>query len=297
MKGSELTLVFFTLFMQAAAGILLTFGIVNYFSGWKNGLAAMRGVNEKILFLVLALFTAGLIISFMHLGNIKNAYNALNNLTYSWLSREILFVIIFGLMCVLYTLMYKKDVFDIYIQGSILFLAIFAGLMLIWIMSKVYMVEIVPAWNSFYTPASFFWWSFILGGITFIAASVFLLSRKGIDIASMPAAVGVFKFIAAIAILFLIAECIAWFAHLLVLNGGERAAKESFEIIVNGNLIWVIVKVALQAAAIYLLFSFHSSLAKGTLNINLIYIITLLILIAGITGRYLFYVSFNRVGI
>jgi anaerobic dimethyl sulfoxide reductase subunit C (anchor subunit) len=283
--------------MQAAAGLLLTFGIVNYFTGWKNELAAMRGVNEKILFLVLALFTAGLIISFMHLGNIKNAYNALNNITYSWLSREILFVIIFGFMCLLYTIMYKRNIFDVNIQGSILFLAIFAGMMLIWIMSKVYMIEIVPAWNSFYTPASFYWWSFITGGIIFIAASVFLLARKGVDIASLPAAVGVIKFIAAVVILFLVAELIVWFVHLLVLNGGERAAKESFEIIVNGNLVWVIVKLALQGVSIYLLYSFHSSLAKGTPNINLLYIITLLIIIAGIAGRYIFYAAFNRVGI
>ena len=113
MKGSEITLVFFTLFAQAAVGMLAAFGIINYFTAAREGIENGRVINEKLLLVVCALFIGAVIISFLHLGNFKNAFYAMNNLAGSWLSREILFVIIFGLLLTGFTFIYLKNLFSL----------------------------------------------------------------------------------------------------------------------------------------------------------------------------------------
>lgn len=297
MKGSELALVFFTLFIQAAVGLLITAGIVNSLSGWKNEIAISRGMNEKILFLVLALFTAGLIISFLHLGNVKNAYYALNNITTSWLSREILFVIVFGFFTLLFTLVYVKNLFPPLVQNIVLLFALLSGITLIWVMAKVYMIEIVPAWNSFNTPASFYLSAFTLGAITFFCAAVFHLNRQGVNILSTPAAAGIVKMIVAVILILLTAELVVRFIHLFSLSGGDRAARESLGIILNENIILVAAVIICQAICIFLLSKTFTSLGKGILNTNYLFTGFVILLIAEVIGRYLFYAVFNRTGI
>lgn len=291
MKGSELTLVFFTLFMQTAVGLILTIGLVNNLTGWKNSIPNSRGINDKLLFLVCGLFLIALIISFLHLGNIKNAIYTLSNLTGSWLSREILAVTIFGTMIFLFSLFHVRNITTSLVQNVMLILAILSGIALVFVMAKIYMLEIVPAWNSMFTPVSFYLSSFILGGFAFLAGVLYFL--RGSNTEFIPVA----KIITGILALLVLCEALLWIYQIMLLSNGERAAVESYNIIVNGNTVLFISRIILQAVGLaFLVYSFML-LNRGILNGKYIFISYVIILFAEIAGRYLFYAMYARTGV
>lgn len=297
MKGSELTLIFFTLFAQTAVGMLTLFGIINYFTGVREAIPNGRGINEKMLLIICALFAVAVIISFLHLGNMKNAVYTLSNLADSWLSREILFVIIFGILCGTFTLVYYKNLFSASLQAGAYSAALLAGLSLIFVMARIYMIEIIPAWNSAVTPVSFYLSSYILGSVTFAATYVFLAGREGMPFASLNNMHAVIKLIAGITAILLSAELVMWLVKTLSLAGGERAAVDSYSLIVKDNMIIFWLRIILQTGAIILLALTYFLFGKGTMNVPQFYISFILVWLAEIAGRYLFYAAFNRIGI
>ncbi len=297
MKGSEITLVFFTLFAQAAVGMLAAFGVVNYFTAARAGIENGRVINEKLLLVICALFIGAVIISFLHLGNFKNAFYAMNNLAGSWLSREILFVIIFGLFLTGFALVYFKDLFSLTGQAVMVSASVIAGLSLIFVMARIYMIEIIPAWNNMATPILFYLSSFILGGLTFAAAYIFLANREGVHFSSLSGMHLIIRMIIGAAVLLFAAELAVWLIKIFTLAGGERAASESYSLIVKDNMLLFWLRIALQAAAIILLALTYYSFSGEAMNVPRFYVAFILVWLAEIAGRYLFYAAFNRIGI
>lgn len=138
---SELSLVAFTLMTQMAAGM----AVFSLFSG---------PLKAPILITIGLLLGNGGIISFLHLGKPLNAWQALNHLKKSWLSREILMFGLFGfswLLCWIVPGIGKLP------------LAIF-GIGLIYSMAQVYRLRSVPAWDSNRTLLAFSVSAVVLGG-------------------------------------------------------------------------------------------------------------------------------------
>lgn len=145
----EAPLVAFTLLMQMAVG------------GFWAMLWLLRGVSLPFapVLLIGLCIGAGLITSFAHLGTKRNAWRALNHLRKSWLSRELLFTLLFGAgwLATLISMALHAD--------SVIFpwLAALIGLGLIYCMSRVYRLRSVPAWDSWRTLARFFLSAALLG--------------------------------------------------------------------------------------------------------------------------------------
>jgi DMSO reductase anchor subunit len=103
--------------------------------------------------------SAGLMTSFAHLGTKRNAWRVLNHLRKSWLSREILFTILFGagwLATVLSMILHTNiSIFN--------WLTALIGIGLIRCMSQVYRLRSVPAWDSWRTNIQFFLSAALLG--------------------------------------------------------------------------------------------------------------------------------------
>jgi len=297
MKGSEWTLVFFTLFIQTAVGLLLTFGLVNGFTGWRNSITNGKEINDKILFIVCILFIAALVISFLHLGNVKNAFYALSNLSDSWMSREILFVAIFGMLVCVFTLISSKNIFSPAVQNIVGAAAVLCGLVLVFVMAKIYMLEIVPAWNNAFTPISFYFSALILGGFTFITGTLFFLHSKGVSISESSTYLPTAKIIIGILAMLVFAELVIWFFQIILLSNGERASVESFNLIIKENLLLFAARIVFQLLGLALLSYCFLMFNRGNVNEKFIYISYLAILIAEIIGRYLFYAMYARVGV
>ncbi len=292
MRGTELALVFFTVIIQAAVGMTFFFGIAGSSAVWKNSLAANKIVSDKILYLICALFTLGLIISFLHLGNVKNAFYAFNNLKTSWLSREILFASMYGAFLFLFTFIYAKNLLSIPLQNIMLILSAAAGIVLVFVMSRVYMIEFVPAWNSMFTPLNFYLTSFIAGGAVFIAAFSFLLNKYG-----MQGEQNILKIMSAALFLLILAGLIIWLLQILFLSNGGRGAVDSYNLFIQHNILLASVRIILLIAALILLASFYMGLKKGIVSVNYIYIASAAAVIAELAGRYIFYFIFAKIGV
>jgi anaerobic dimethyl sulfoxide reductase subunit C (anchor subunit) len=161
----EHILVFFTLLAQAAIGAFIIFYILHPWVGQIVGQPTTHFLTQRFLLAIGVLFGLALLASLFHLGNPLNAWRALTNLRSSWLSREILFALLFmGLWASVAILEWSQDSSP-FIRNALTLLAAINGLAMIFCMSRVYMLRTVQAWNSISTPLSFFISSFVLGAI------------------------------------------------------------------------------------------------------------------------------------
>jgi len=140
------------------------------------------GRGGKSNFLDIPVFTAiistlGLAaaLSFFHLGRPRRAVFVLKNLRRSWLSREIFFELMFLFLVVLLAFLARKNAAPtIFFQGLVILAAI-TGFGFLISMSKLYMLTTVPVWRSLHTPLSFFLAAALLGPLGAASAQSWLL--------------------------------------------------------------------------------------------------------------------------
>jgi DMSO reductase anchor subunit len=96
----------------------------------------------------------GMLVAFTHLGIKRNAWRMLYNLKKSWLSKEILFMGLFGLS-LLSSKLINVPLMD--------WLTAFLGFGLIYSMANVYYLRSLPGWNTWRTFAAFLLSALLLG--------------------------------------------------------------------------------------------------------------------------------------
>jgi anaerobic dimethyl sulfoxide reductase subunit C (anchor subunit) len=159
MVGSEWPLVYFTILVQMSVGLL----IVSEVACLTGGAAArdlLRG-RESFSFVLGAV---GLAFSFGHLGSPMHSPFALFNLAHSWLSREILCTSIFLASLVALAITRYTATFKAFAR-PVAVVAFVVGLATVYVMSQVYMIVTVPAWNSPATLLNFVGAALLLGSL------------------------------------------------------------------------------------------------------------------------------------
>lgn len=149
----KLSLILFTLLSQMVVGSLWTTNYNYIYDPQFNYPLQIR--------IITVLMLVCLVISLFHLGAPINAPKAIKNLTNSWLSREILSALILTIILVTLTV---NSYFNTPPQLTSFLLAIasLVGFIFIFSMSKIYTIRTIPAWNTVYTPLSFFNTAFLL---------------------------------------------------------------------------------------------------------------------------------------
>jgi len=152
----EIPLLAFTLFAQMAAGI-----------SWVLGILVLLGIPfSPLAYLAIgASLGLGLIVSFLHLGSPKNAWRIFGNLHKSWLSREILAALLFMLCWAISILSFWLPGDLSMVKPVLACVTGLAGAVLVFSMSEVYRLRMVPTWNTWRTKAAFFLSALILGGV------------------------------------------------------------------------------------------------------------------------------------
>ncbi|UPR48583.1 dimethyl sulfoxide reductase anchor subunit [Vibrio cyclitrophicus] len=157
----EWSLIFFTVLAQTAVGGYLLIG----------ARALVLGHDEEKLnsykvpmFILWALMGLGFMFSTTHLGSPLRAFNAFNQLGSAWLSNEVFFGAAFfavgGLQWLLSVL--KKG--GVAIQKALMVGAMVLGVIFMYAMINVYMINTVPTWDNIYTPLSFIM-TMVVGGL------------------------------------------------------------------------------------------------------------------------------------
>lgn len=167
MFNRDWSLVFFTTLAQWSIGIVLWF-TGNVFLNGDSATIFETGLSlENPVLLALVFIGSATLSSFLHLGNPANALKALNNLSGSWLSREILAIGVFSLSLVIVVTAGWINENSEYLK-YLLVLSSLSGLALLWTMIRIYVMPTIPAWNSWYTPLHFISTALTLGLITLL---------------------------------------------------------------------------------------------------------------------------------
>lgn len=161
----ERSLTAFTILSQMAVGVFWALGALHVWAVRQAGMAAADALTDKALLVVSPFMVLGLLTSFFHLGTPLNAWRAFANLRSSWLSREVLFAVLFTGASGLFTGWQWFKVGTFAARNVAAWAVTLIGLALITSMANAYRVRTVPAWNTGATPASFFTTALLLGGL------------------------------------------------------------------------------------------------------------------------------------
>ncbi|MFH2103478.1 MAG: DmsC/YnfH family molybdoenzyme membrane anchor subunit [Chloroflexota bacterium] len=152
----EISLVTFTLLVQAAAGTAI-----------YTALLGLTGLTFPLFLSIGVLLGLAGFASLFHLGTPGNAWRSLNHLKKSWLSREILFFGLFGASCALAAGLHWLE-----ISSRFVWLAAVVSAGLVYCMRRVYRLPSVPAWNGRRADLEFLLSTITLGAVGFLVAGV-----------------------------------------------------------------------------------------------------------------------------
>ena len=305
----ELPLVIFTIIAQMSVGSFVVLGLIHLF-GARAGRGAIDKVSDPALYAIGPILVLGLLASMTHLGTPIRAINALRHLDSSWLSREILFGLLFAAVGGAFAFSQWFKWLTPRLRQVLAGLAALVGLALIWSMTMVYLLPTVPAWDSWATPVRFFATTFLLGSLAVGAALVVTADvrrRRGaaVDEVSERVIMSSLRGIAIGAITMLGVEFVVLPLYLGKLaTAGSAATTASSGVLVNTYGGYAVAQLVLVFLGVALLGVFLSRLAKRFSSAAYVQLIAIapvaafvLVSAGEIIGRMLFYASYARVGL
>lgn len=189
MEKYNISLVLFTWLTQVSVGIIILRALYIRIAGGQQPARTGQGLLSVALILLLA----GLFFSFAHLKYPRHALNALNNISNSWMSREILaeIILVFSMMA-----WYAGIRFRIRVLPAVFFepLSVLAGITLIFFMIKTYMLPALSGLNHPSLPVSFIITPLLAGS----SVIYFLLRNKNQNIAGRFKVLAYIMFIASL---------------------------------------------------------------------------------------------------
>lgn len=149
----EWPLVLFTVLGQCVVGALIVSGL-----GWlamKDDAAARQRLVRSMFFLWLVM-GLGFLASIMHLGSPMRAFNSLNRIGASGLSNEIAAGSVFFAVGGIWWLVAVLGKMPLALGKFWLLVSMVLGIVFVWAMTRVYLIDTVPTWYTGYTTLAFF---------------------------------------------------------------------------------------------------------------------------------------------
>ncbi|MDN2668494.1 dimethyl sulfoxide reductase anchor subunit [Vibrio sp. 14N.309.X.WAT.E.F5] len=269
----EWSLIFFTVLAQTAVGGYLLI----------SARALVLGHDEDKLnsykvpmFILWALMGLGFMFSTTHLGSPLRAFNAFNQLGSAWLSNEVFFGAAFFAVGGLQWLLSVVKKGGIAIQKALMVGAMVLGVIFMYAMINVYMINTVPTWDNIYTPLSFIM-TMVVGGL--------LLSQFVIVFAN-DSRFTVDRNITMLAVIAVAISLIVTVGKLNLIGDIQTSVAKASEL-VDGLGSYVILQVALLMAS--LLVWILPMLNKAKVNPVNLGLALVLFLASELIGRGLFY--------
>ena len=309
MEAREWALILYTILTQLSVGAFIIIGVVHFFAERKAGIVEADRMSDRALLAIGPLLVLAMIASLFHLGTPANAYRAISNVGSSWLSREILFTVLFLVTGGVFALMQWRKVSTPQVRNAIAVLAAVIGVVLVYSMSRVYMIRTVPVWDNLATPISFFTTTFLLGalavGLAYVVNYSYMQRRgeaecgdTGVQCELLRTAM---RGLAIAAILLVGIHLVIVPAHLAYLSGGPQAAQESAGIISEDYGVLLILRLVLVflGAAVLGSFIYQNASSPGRERFigNLALVAFALVLVGEVVGRFIFYASEVSLGI
>lgn len=299
MDTREWALLAFTILGQTAAGLMIVLMIVRTFIAAKAGGELADRLTKLPLFLVAPIMAVAFIASLFHLGSPLHIVRAVPNIGSSWLSREVVFAVIFMVFAAIYTFMQWRRVGGESLRVIMGWVSAVIAAVYIYAMGMVYMIATQPAWNTLATPLTFFVGSLLIGALGMAAGLVAAHAElKKEDLAVVNTAL---QGLAISAIVLLGIEFIVLPIYLAHLASQGGAALQSLNMMVGSYGVVFFFRLALlfcgagvMAAYLYR----NASVAEKEKTLaTLAYSAFALALVGEVLGRFIFYATHYRIGI
>ncbi|MFS1975111.1 dimethyl sulfoxide reductase anchor subunit family protein [Vibrio splendidus] len=269
----EWSLIFFTVLAQTAVGGYLLIGTRALILGHDE---EKLNSYKVPMFILWALMGLGFMFSTTHLGSPLRAFNAFNQLGSAWLSNEVFFGAAFFAVGGLQWLLSVVKKGGVAIQKALMVGAMVLGVIFMYAMINVYMINTVPTWDNIYTPLSFIM-TMVVGGL--------LLSQFVIVFAN-DSRFTVDRNITMLAVIAVAISLIVTVGKLNLIGDIQTSVAKASEL-VDGLGSYVILQVALLMAS--LLVWILPMLNKAKVNPVNLGLALVLFLASELIGRGLFY--------
>lgn len=306
MNVREIALITFSILAQMSVGSLLVLQVVRFFAARKAGEAQADKLTDRAMLVIWPVLGLAMLASLLHLGTPLGAYRAVTNVGSSWLSREILLAVLFGVAGVGFAAMQWLKIGTAALRNVVAWIAVVIGLALVYAMASVYMIPTAPSWNTVATPISFFATALLLGalamGAAFVANYVYV-QRKDPSCAQVQCELlrGAVRWIALASLLLLGVEFVVAPLQIAFLAGGEAAAATSAAMMVGDFGLAFAVRLVLVfiGAGVLAIFLYQKAQTPGQESAlsGLVYGAFALVLVSEVVGRFLFYATHVRIGL
>ncbi len=306
MNVREIALITFSILAQMAVGSLLVLQVVRFFAARKSGEAQADKLTDRAMLVIWPILGLAMLASLLHLGTPLGAYRSVTNVGSSWLSREILFTVLFGAAGVGYAAMQWYKVGTAGLRSVVGWIAVVIGLALVYAMANVYLIAAAPSWNTIATPVTFFTTALLLGSLAMGAAFVAnyaYVQRTDPSCVEVQCVLlrGTVRWIALVSVLLLGVEFVVAPLQIAYLAGGEAAAASSAAMMVGefGLAFAVRLVLVFLGSGILGVFLYQRAQVAGQENrlSGLVYGAFALVLASEVIGRFLFYATHVRVGL
>jgi anaerobic dimethyl sulfoxide reductase subunit C (anchor subunit) len=306
MDTREWALIIFTILAQMSVGSFIVLGAMHFYAQRKAGMEEADRLADRALLAVVPTLGLGMLASFFHLGNPFNGYLSVLGLGSSWISREIFLGVVFAAVATLFVIMQWFKMSTFRNRNIVAAVGVVVGLLFIASMSMAYSLKTVPAWNSIFTPISFFTTTFLLGVLAMGAALVAnyaFVKNKNPNCAEAQCTLlrDVLRWVALAAIALLGIEFLVAPVQIASLSAsGSAVAAQSVANIAGMYMPVFVLRLALVfiGAGVLAVFVYGNAASAGREKImgNLTYLAFVLVLVSEVLGRFLFYASFSKIG-
>ena len=275
-------------------------GVVYFYATRKAGVEEADRLSDSALLAIIPVLVLGLIASMFHLGDPLVAYRAVANIGSSWLSREILFGVAFAVLGAVFAFMQGRKIGSFGLRNIIAWISALIGLALVFSMSKVYMLQTQPSWNTLATPILFFVTTLLLGalamGVAFVANYAYV-KRKEPDCADVQCGLmrDALRWIAVASVILLGIELVVGTLRLAFLAASSNETAASVSMLVNpyGVVFALQLLLVFVGAGVFGVFAYQNAQSPGQEKVlaSLAYGAFTLVFIAEVLGRFLFYAT------
>jgi anaerobic dimethyl sulfoxide reductase subunit C (anchor subunit) len=307
MRTTDWALVLYTTLIQMGVGAFLVLGAMHVLALQKADAEEADRLSDRALYAIGPVVVLGILASLLHLGNPLNAYRAVGNLGSSWLSREVSTTLVFAGLGAVFALMQWRKIGSFTVRTVVAGLAAIVGLVLVYFMSRIYMLPTEPSWNTIATPLQFFATTLLLGSLAVGAALVanYAYMKSQEEDASLDTQLELLstsiRWIVIIAIALLGIELVAFPVYISYLASGPVQAVQSASMLFGefGTLMVLRLLLVFVGAGVFGVFLYRRVVDCDTENFpaGLVYGAFALVLISEVMGRYLFYATRMGIGI
>jgi anaerobic dimethyl sulfoxide reductase subunit C (anchor subunit) len=306
MNVREWALPIYTILMQIAIGILLMLWIIRLRASKKLSEEEMNLMMRTPITIILFTTIFAMIGAHFHLSKPYLSLTSILNFRFSWLSREIVFTILFFISVGLLWLLQMRKRKQVKLKSFLGWIAIFLGWATIYCMAQIYLLPTQISWNSPLTITYFIVTTILLGVMATAAILIMDLRFTEVRGSEVPYhRISLIRnsltWLAILALIMVVIVIAVSVYQVLYLQDADKSAVTSLELLLGlYQPLFSLRLVMILMGVVWLIYSVvQMTENRKTVQESLtpIYGSCLLVMIGEILGRFLFYATHVRLGI